>query len=81
MLAGTGSVRRSWNVLVVLFALSSLAAAAGERAPRGAGATIHVPQDQPTIQAGVDAAVDGDQVVVAAGTYTGPGNRDIDFQG
>ena len=44
-------------------------------------ATIHVPGDQPTIQAGIDAAVDGDTVLVADGTWTGPGNRDIDFLG
>ncbi len=44
-------------------------------------ATIHVPGDQPTIQAGIDAAMDGDIVLVADGTWTGVGNRDIDFLG
>ncbi len=33
-------------------------------------AVINVPGDQPTIQAGVNAAVDGDTVLVAAGVYT-----------
>lgn len=36
----------------------------------GAGAaTIHVPGDQPTIQAGLEIAVDGDTVLLACGTY------------
>lgn len=36
-------------------------------------ATIHVPADQPTIQAGIDAASAGDTVMIRCGTYTWTG--------
>ncbi len=41
----------------------------------------HVPSEYPTIQAAVDACIDGDVVTLAEGTYVGVGNRDIDVSG
>jgi hypothetical protein len=39
------------------------------------------PADFSTIQAALNAASDGDTIIVRDGTYTGPGNYDIDFKG
>ena len=40
-----------------------------ETPPETPGPTIHVPQDQPTIQAGVDAAEPGSLILVSPGVY------------
>jgi len=43
--------------------------------------TINVPGDVPDIQSGLNLADNGDTVLVAPGTYSGDGNRALDFGG
>ncbi len=43
--------------------------------------SLIVPTHFPTIQAAVDAALEGRKVIVLPGRYTGEGNRDIDYLG
>jgi Repeat of unknown function (DUF5648) len=66
--------------LCVLIALTSLFVAPSLML----GATLEVDADgrasYATIQAAVNAAADGDTVVLRPGTYTGAGNRDIDLR-
>jgi parallel beta-helix repeat protein/predicted outer membrane repeat protein len=45
------------------------------------GEAIYVPDEFSTIQDAIDYALDGGTIIVAEGTYTGHGNRDIDFKG
>ena len=45
--------------------------------PAATAKIIHVPTDQPTVQAGIDASVNGDTVLVSPGTY----KENINFNG
>ena len=45
------------------------------------GDTIKVPTDYLTIQSAIDAAFDGDTILVADGVYRGEGNKNLDFKG
>jgi parallel beta-helix repeat protein len=60
---------------LALFGVTALACLLASRT--ATAATINVPGNAATIQAGVDLANGGDHVVIANGTWTGIGNRDV----
>ena len=61
-------------LLSLLFTLTAAHADTWQILPDGTG-------DAPTIQAGIDSAANGDEVVLADGIFTGEGNRDIELRG
>jgi hypothetical protein len=53
----------------------------GVRLVVGIGGELYVPSGYSTIQGAIDAAVNGNTVIILSGTYTGAGNKNLDFGG
>jgi len=68
----------SAGLIIVLAATGATAATLRVQPGPPAG---HAPGTFATIQAALDAAAAGDLIQLAPGTYSGPGNRDLDFRG
>ncbi|MAE71897.1 MAG: hypothetical protein CME06_15700 [Gemmatimonadetes bacterium] len=73
--------RRSHREQAMIETRYTLAALALTSALVAHATTIHVPEDHPRIQGAIWWAAEGDTVLVASGTYTGVGNRDLSFEG
>src|SRR5437764_1760526 len=65
-----GLIERRRNRMRKLLSVSLIGALALAASVACSARTIQVPQDYPTIQAGVSAAAPGDKVVVEEGTYS-----------
>lgn len=53
----------------------------GNHVPDECQSALRVPDEYPTIQQAIDAAVRGDVILIAPGTYRGTGNTNVDFRG
>ncbi len=74
----SGMLRRGAGILPAFLA----ALASGLVMPAGSSAaTLRVPSQYPAIQDALDAARNGDEILVADGRYTGQRNRSITFSG
>ena len=70
---------RRFRLILFLAAVASLVIVGSSGAT--GGIVITVPLDYATIQEAIDAADDCDTVLVEAGTYSGPGNYDLNYFG
>ena len=80
MQACWNSIRDSRSVkglVMVLLSLAFVVAASFD----AEAVTYHVPEDAALIQFAIEWASDGDTILVADGTYTGDGNKNVDFKG
>ncbi len=68
----TGEIKMKNTMFIVVFLVAAGAVFAADR---------HVPGTYPSIQAAFNSASSGDRIVVAAGTFTGVENAQINFQG
>ena len=75
---GCRTGRRTGGAILAMAALTASAGVAGH----ALADELFVPSDDyPTLQAALDAAADGDVVVIGAGTLTGPGNWNLTMPG